>query len=105
MTNTPDDMEKPAKRWEVAAVSRQQEAQSKQLQSIDLKIDKLLENQVTSQHVDDKIKVVDDKLDNAVKAIHLRYGPLVSNIRWVTRALITAILGILANVIVQLRSN
>lgn len=101
----PEDMERPAKRWEIKAVTTEQAVQGKQLETINLKLDRLLESQVTSQHVDDKIKIVDDKLENAVKAVHNKYDPVLDNVKWLTRALIVAIFGVLANIVVQLWST
>ena len=97
-----DPMEKPAKRWEVAGVITTQKAQTKQLDAIDVKIDQLLERQVTPQIVDDKIRHVDEKFEGKIKAIYTKYDPVLDNMRWLARALLGAIIAILGNIVVTL---
>lgn len=89
-----EEMEQPAKRWEVAAVTSVQMTQNKQLNTIELKVDKILNTQVTHQYVDEKVQVLKD-----------RYDPVVDNVKFLTRALIVGVIGLIANIAVQLWSK
>lgn len=93
-----EEMEQAAKRWEVASVSKAVETQGKQLDNIELKVDRLLDGQVTHQLVDDKLSVLKE-------SIHTRYDPYVDNVKWVTRALVLAVIGLVANIAIQLWSK
>lgn len=93
-----EEMEQAAKRWEVASVSKAVETQGKQLDNIELKVDKLLDGQVTHQSVDEKLKTLKE-------SIHGRYDPIADNVKWVTRALILAVIGLITNVVIQIWSK
>ncbi len=102
---TIEEMEQPPKRWEVEVVSKAVEAQGEQLKGIDVKLDQILERQVTPQLVDDKIGNLKDRFDNEIKAVYSKYDPIVDNVKWLTRVLVVAVLGLIANVATQLWSK
>lgn len=93
-----DPMEKPAKKWEVKAVKDRQDAQEKQFETIDLKLDKLIESQITAAHVEDKIKNIDEKFEGKIKAVYEKYDPSLDNMTWLTRAVIVAVLAVIGNI-------
>lgn len=102
MTRSAEEMEQPAKRWEVDAVRTAMAAQGKQLEAIDVKIDQLLIGQVTAAHVDDKIANAKTHLENKINTLQNKYDPIVDNVKWLTRALILAVIGLVANVATQI---
>lgn len=102
---TIEEMEQPPKRWEVEVVAKAVEAQGKQLEGIDVKLDQILDRQVTPQLVDDKLSNLRERFNNEIKAVYSKYDPIVDNVKWLTRVLVVAVLGLIANVATQLWSR
>lgn len=92
---TQDEKERAAKVYQVDAVESRVKAVETFLSTIDIKMDRILDNQVTS-------KQLEEKLETAIREIHLEYGPLKSNITWFTRAVILEGLVIAGQIIVTL---
>lgn len=92
---TQDEKERAAKVYQVDAVESRVKAVETFLSTLDIKMDRLLDNQVTS-------KQLEEKLETAIREIHLEYGPMKNNITWFTRAVILEGLVIAGQIIVTL---
>ncbi len=76
------ESEQPAKVYQLDAVQTQVDALGRQLNE---KMDKILEQTSTL--------VTEERLKDEVAKIHLKYGPMKSNITWFTRTLVITIIG------------
>lgn len=93
------NMEEGAKNWQVVAVEKRQDQAEKFQSRIEDKLDKILERQITAQQFEDriasitntfndKIKAQEEYTKNQVKEVHLKYGPVVDNLKWATRGIV-----------------
>ncbi len=84
--------EAPAKNYQVQELSNS-------VSRIEGKLDTTLKNQVTPAEFNMLKIAFDEKLKTQRTEIDLTYGPLASNLRWFTRAIIMAFLVMLGNIV------
>lgn len=89
MSRTVDEQEQPAKQWQVTNLENLLRQQNDTIQRIDSKLD----GQVTNTTLESRLK---DEIDK----IHLQYGPLADNIKWIVRAIVGGIVGIIVQGII-----
>ena len=92
---TADEMEKPAKRWEVSAIT-------KDLANISEKLDKMDSKIITRQDLDDKLHAMSDRFQGEISSIHAKYGPLLKTYKMTKSFLwmvVLAILSFIGNII------
>lgn len=93
---TVEEMEQPAKRWEVKALSDKMDAQSDLLKAALTKLDVLMaQPHVTTDEVREMIKIETDK-------VYAKYDPIYNNTKLVIGALVVAVIGQLVYVGFQL---
>lgn len=76
---TQSELEKEAKVYQVEAIGQRVKSLENILPGLDAKLDKLIQNQITVQQLSDLNKSFEEKLQNAIKSVHLEYGPLKKN--------------------------
>ncbi len=82
-----EEMEQPAKRWEVGALSEQVKAQSELIKAVSTKLDVLIaQPHLTKEQVEELIKIQVDK-------VYAKYDPVYSAAKWFAGVLIVAVVG------------
>lgn len=93
------DAESPAKKWQVTSLEKRIEMQESFNTKIYDKLDVILVNQITAKQFEERMaavtKMYDEKLEGAIEKVHLRYGPLADNVKWLVRATIGGVIGII----------
>lgn len=87
-------MEQPAKRWEFASLEEKVAQQTETLKSATEKLDIIVRTQVTSQYIDERLKmhatIIDDKFLDHKKEIDSKYGLIRIAIITIASLLLTA---------------
>lgn len=96
------NMEEPAKNWQIAAVEKRLDMQEQLSRNIDSKLDRILEKQITSQHLEDRLKSQRLAFEASIREIQLKYDPYISNARWATRAIVLAALTVFGTIAIDL---
>lgn len=91
-----EEMEQPAKRWEVATLSEQFKAQSDLIKAVSGKLDVLiLQPHITKEDVKEHVKVEVDK-------VYAKYDPMYENARKFVWALVLLGLGLVGDIVLRL---
>lgn len=75
-----EEMEQPAKRWEVAAISEQVKVANNKLDIL------INQPRITKEQVSEMI-------DSRIKDVHAKYDPVYSAAKWFAGVLIVAVVG------------
>lgn len=99
MSSSPEE---PAKNYQISALKDAMATADSQLKDTGRRVDDIIKNQVTTPQLEDRIKALtssyEDKIkslkqqfDSDIREVHLKYGPLADNYKWLTRGIITLV--------------
>lgn len=100
MTQQPEEI---AKNWQVEAVKERQVAQERIIERLDTRISDYAKDQVTTPQLEERMRSLANSYEEKMAAykqhheadireVHLKYGPLADNYKWITRGLLMLIL-------------
>lgn len=97
---TTEEMEKPAKKWEVAALSGKMENQESLIKNVAEKLDKLDAKQITRHDLEEKLLDFKEQLNSEIQKVHLKYDPIAKNASKLGWALVSAGIVLVTQVVI-----
>lgn len=91
-----EEKEKPAKVWQVEALTKDIASISHSITGLSNKQDLMLERQVTQKYVDGKVDEAIKEIGRVEDKLESKYDPYIENAKWLTRAIIIAIVAQIA---------
>lgn len=108
-----NDPEEAVKNWQLESVKERQTAQERNIERLDIRLTEATKIQVTTVQLEERMRsitaTIEDKLnaksqrhDADIREVHLKYGPLADNYKWITRGIVGLVLAQLVALIFNL---
>jgi len=104
-TKTQDELEQPAKVYQLEAVAKDllelKNSTKESFSSVNEKLDMLIAQpigKIVAEQIEASEKKIKCYIDEEIKKVHLTYRPLKSNLRWFYRVVVVGILGMVCQV-------
>lgn len=94
-----EQMEQPAKRWEVASLTDQVKAQNDLIKAMSTKLDVLIQQ----PHITEA--QIKEWIGNEVGKVYAKYDPVYSGVKWLAGVLVVAVVGQIVNIWFQVTGS
>jgi hypothetical protein len=95
-----DEMEKPAKKWEVARLADKMENQENLIKGLGDKMDKMDAKQITKNDLDERLADFTTLVNNEVAKLRLRYDPFVNNMKKLGWLIAGGVVGLVVQIVI-----